>query len=138
MAVDSTVQFKRGKKNDLPYGLEGEPLYCTDTNELYVGQGKDLPPKLINANGTGGSGGGTEIDDNSTGLTTTWSASKINQMFEDLKYTPIKINSFRANLSTFVYEVGTVLSNIVFNWSLSRKATDIILTDCNVQPTDDR
>lgn len=81
MAVDSTVQFKRGKKNDLPYGLEGEPLYCTDTNELYVGQGKDLPPKLINANGTGGSGGGTEIDDNSTGLTTTWSASKINQMY---------------------------------------------------------
>lgn len=59
MAVDSTIQFKRGKKNDLPYGLEGEPLYCTDTNELYVGQGKDLPPKLINANGTGGSGGGT-------------------------------------------------------------------------------
>ena len=49
MAVDSTVQFKRGKKNDLPYGLEGEPLYCIDTNELYVGQGKDLPPKLINA-----------------------------------------------------------------------------------------
>lgn len=48
MAVDSTVQFKRGKKNDLPYGLEGEPLYCIDTNELYVGQGKDLPPKLIN------------------------------------------------------------------------------------------
>lgn len=136
MAVDSTVQFKRGKKNDLPYGLEGEPLYCIDTNELYVGQGKDLPPKLINANGAGGSGG-TEIDDNSTGLTTTWSANKINRMFEDLKYTPIKINSFRANLSTFVYEVGTVLSNIVFNWSLSRKATDIILTDCNVQPTDD-
>ena len=136
MAVDSTVQFKRGKKNDLPYGLEGEPLYCTDTNELYIGQGKDLPPKLINANGAGG-GGGTEIDDNSTGLTTTWSASKINQMFEDLKYTPIKINSFRANLSTFVYEVGTVLSSIVFNWSLSRKATNIILTDCNVQPTDD-
>lgn len=137
MAVDSTVQFKRGKKNDLPYGLEGEPLYCIDTNELYVGQGKDLPPKLINANGTGGGSGGTEIDDNSTGITTTWSASKINQMFEDLKYTPIKINSFRANLSTFVYEVGTVLSNIVFNWSLSRKATNIILTDCNVQPTDD-
>lgn len=25
----------------------------------------------------------------------------------------------------------------MFNWSLSRKATDIILTDCNVQPTDD-
>lgn len=61
MTVDSTVQFKRGKKNDLPYGLEGEPLYCTDTNELYVGQGKDLPPKLINANGTGGSGGGTDL-----------------------------------------------------------------------------
>lgn len=61
MAVDSTVQFKRGKKNDLPYGLEGEPLYCTDTNELYIGQGKDLPPKLINANGTGGSGGGTDL-----------------------------------------------------------------------------
>lgn len=54
MAVDSTIQFKRGKKNDLPYGLEGEPLYCTDTNELYIGQGEGHAPKLINANGTGG------------------------------------------------------------------------------------
>lgn len=131
--IKSTMQFKRGKKNDLPYGAEGEPLYCMDTNELYIGQGKTLAPKLI----TGGSGGGTTIDDNSTGLTTTWSANKINRMFEDLKYTPIKINSFKANLSTFVYEVGTVLSSITFNWSLSRKATNIILTDCNVQPTDD-
>lgn len=137
MAVDSTVQFKRGKKNDLPYGLEGEPLYCIDTNELYMGQGKDLPPKLINANGTGGGSGGTEIDDNSTGLTTTWSASKINSMFEDLKYTPIKINSFKANLSKFVYEIGEMISNVTFNWVLSRKATNIILTDCDVQPTDD-
>lgn len=137
MAIDSTVQFKRGKKSELPMGLEGEPLYCTDTNELYIGQGKDLPPKLINANGGTGTGGGTSIDDNSTGITVTWSASKINSMFEDLKYTPIKINSFRANLSKFVYEVGEVLPSITFNWSLSSKATNIVLTDCDVQPTDD-
>lgn len=133
MAVDSTVQFKRGNKRNLPYGLEGEPLYCMDTNELYIGQGKDVPPRLINANGAGGTG----IDDNSVGLDITWSASKINQMFEDLKYTPIKINSFKANLATYVYEVGERISNIPFTWSLSKKATNIILTDCNVQPIDD-
>lgn len=52
--VKSTMQFKRGKKNELPNGLEGEPLYCTDTNELYIGQGEGHAPKLINANGTGG------------------------------------------------------------------------------------
>lgn len=52
MAVDSTIQFKRGKKNELPNGLEGEPLYCTDTNELYIGQGETLAPKLITGGGT--------------------------------------------------------------------------------------
>lgn len=136
MTVNSTVQFKRGTKDKMPYGLEGEPLYCKDTNELYIGQGKDLPPKLINANG-GSGGGGTEIDDNSTKPNVTWSAKKLDDMFTDLKYTPIKINSFRATLPKFVYEIGESLSNIVFTWVLSKKATNIILTGCDVQPTYD-
>lgn len=35
MAVDSTVQFKRGKKNDLPYGLEGD-LYTVQIQMNYM------------------------------------------------------------------------------------------------------
>lgn len=34
-----TIQFKRGLKANLPTGVAGEPLFCTDTKELYIGDG---------------------------------------------------------------------------------------------------
>lgn len=40
--------FRRGNKFNLPnHAPVGEPLYCVDTNELYVGMGDSLPPRLI-------------------------------------------------------------------------------------------
>lgn len=38
--MSDKIKFKRGPKKALPEVAElGEPLYCTDTNELFVGTG---------------------------------------------------------------------------------------------------
>ena len=44
-----SIQFKRARTEDrLPeYALDGEPIYCRETNALYIGQGKDVPIKLL-------------------------------------------------------------------------------------------
>ena len=40
------IKFKRGPKKAMPQEAEiGEPLYCTDTNELYIGTGEGV--KLV-------------------------------------------------------------------------------------------
>lgn len=40
--------FRKGNRLNLPSKAPiGEPLYCVDTNELYVGMGDSLPPKPI-------------------------------------------------------------------------------------------
>ncbi|MFR5469972.1 MAG: hypothetical protein ACLTG7_00460 [Romboutsia sp.] len=143
MVVDSTIQFKRGKKNDLPYGLEGEPLYCTDTNELYVGQGKDLPPKLINANGTGGSGGEVTVDlSNYYKKSETYSKSQIDSQFKDIANNfklvsgdnnTIKLMFGAKELSSITINGGTVeptpntytITNTLSNATNSNTATTI-------------
>jgi hypothetical protein len=50
--VDSvTIKIRRGLKANLPARAEdGELLYCTDTNELYVGKGESAAPVLLNKN----------------------------------------------------------------------------------------
>lgn len=43
-----TIKIKRGLKQDLPNRLAlGEPAFCVDTQEFYVGLGESLPPKAI-------------------------------------------------------------------------------------------
>ncbi|MBR1625514.1 MAG: hypothetical protein IJ681_00050 [Bacteroidales bacterium] len=38
--MSNKIQFKRGLKQNLPYQEDvGTPLWCTDTNELYMGTG---------------------------------------------------------------------------------------------------
>jgi hypothetical protein len=37
MARTKTLQFYRGKKANLPALADGEPGFCTDTKELYIG-----------------------------------------------------------------------------------------------------
>lgn len=38
--MSDKIKFKRGPKAAIPKIADiGEPLYCTDTNELYVGTG---------------------------------------------------------------------------------------------------
>lgn len=42
------IQMRRGLRANLPIEAEvGEPLFCTDTNELYIGMGMGVPPVKI-------------------------------------------------------------------------------------------
>lgn len=46
-----SIRIKRGIKEDLPNRVPlGEPIFCVDTKELYVGMGDTLPPAKINNN----------------------------------------------------------------------------------------
>lgn len=46
--IQCRLFFRKGNKLNLPkHAPIGEPLYCVDTNELYVGMGDSLPPQPI-------------------------------------------------------------------------------------------
>lgn len=45
---DKVIKFKRGLKSNLPqFGIEGQPYFTTDTNELYIGRGEKTPLSKI-------------------------------------------------------------------------------------------
>ena len=52
-----TFTMRHGLYRNLPKGKLGEPLYCTDTHELYIGQGEDKAPIPVVAQG----GSGTDV-----------------------------------------------------------------------------
>ena len=52
-----TFIMRHGLFRNLPKGKLGEPLYCTDTHELYIGQGEDKAPIPVVAQG----GSGTDV-----------------------------------------------------------------------------
>lgn len=67
----STILLKRGLKANLPAEAAlGEPLYCTDTGEIFVGMGAGQSLKST----------GVIIDDVTASLLTTFSSSKINTL----------------------------------------------------------
>lgn len=53
-----TFVMRHGLFRNLPKGKLGEPLYCTDTHELYIGQGEDKAPIPVVAQG----GSGTDVN----------------------------------------------------------------------------
>lgn len=53
-----TFVMRHGLYRNLPKGKLGEPLYCTDTHELYIGQGEDKAPIPVVAQG----GSGTDVN----------------------------------------------------------------------------
>lgn len=48
----------------------------------------------------------------------------LNAIWNRLDYVPITINSLSVNSSTLIYEVGTEISSLVFNWSLNKTPTN--------------
>lgn len=48
----------------------------------------------------------------------------LNAIWNRLDYVPIAINSLSVNPSTLIYEVGTEISSLVFNWSLNKTPTN--------------
>ncbi|MBO6273707.1 hypothetical protein J6O48_13160 [bacterium] len=66
------IQFKRGLKTNLPSSADvGMPLWCTDTQELYIGTGNGVA--LVG----GSSGSSTPVD--------TYTKSEIDSMFSDIE-----------------------------------------------------
>ena len=41
------ITMKHGNKRDIPELLLGEPAFCKDTGELYIGNGEGLPPTRV-------------------------------------------------------------------------------------------
>jgi len=50
--LSTQIRFRRGLVSALPTGADGEPLYATDTNTLYMGNGTATPDRVLMA-GTG-------------------------------------------------------------------------------------
>ena len=48
----------------------------------------------------------------------------LNAIWNRLDYVPIAINSLSVNPSTLIYEVGTEIRSLVFNWSLNKTPTN--------------
>lgn len=70
--MSNKIQFKRGLKQNLPSSADaGMPLWCTDTQELYIGTGNGVA--LVG----GTSDTQTPVD--------TYSKSEIDTMFADIE-----------------------------------------------------
>jgi hypothetical protein len=48
----ATIRIKRGLKNNMPNASVGEPIWTTDTKELYIGDGESNTPIKIIGSGT--------------------------------------------------------------------------------------
>lgn len=131
--MGDTIKFKQGLEADLPSRAEvGEPLWTIDTETLYIGRGDNKRPVPIKGLG-GGGGSDIEIDDDSTtGTNVTWSAKKLQSMYNELTYTPIKITAFTSNVTKTVYEIGDTLTGIHFTWKTNKPSSSTYLTDCTV------
>ena len=67
------LQFKRGLKSNLPSSADvGMPLWCTDTQELYIGTGTGVAK-------VGG------LENNESSNVDTYSKSEIDSMFADIE-----------------------------------------------------
>lgn len=46
--TDWDIRLKKGQKSNLPIRADlAEPLYTTDTGELFIGRGENLPPRKV-------------------------------------------------------------------------------------------
>jgi Major tropism determinant N-terminal domain len=49
--TNTTIQFRRGNKADLPTeAMDGEPLFCLDSQEIYFGMGPGQPLAVVRRN----------------------------------------------------------------------------------------
>ena len=60
----------------------------------------------------------------------------LDNLFSKVYYTKIAISSFSTTPSVLEYEMGSTVSEVVFNWSLNKNPVSQSLTDCSVELTD--
>lgn len=85
----SRIQLRQGLKSELPKGLLGEPLFCTDTNELYIGKGENNDSEKI---------GVATLDELTDVLIDSPSSGQVLE-FDGSKWTPKSLNAINGNLS---------------------------------------
>lgn len=111
-------------------------LVDTDLNgKVSTAQGVVNEGKILQVNGEGnlalvdvGSAVGTDASDvsytNASYPLQDTVEKALNAIWNRLDYVPITINSLSVNPSTLIYEVGTEISSLVFNWSLNKTPTN--------------
>ena len=111
-------------------------LVDTDLNgKVSTAQGVANEGKILQVNGEGnlalvdvGSAVGTNASDvsytNASYPLQDTVEKALNAIWNRLDYVPIAINSLSVNPSTLIYEVGTEISSLVFNWSLNKTPTN--------------
>ena len=107
-------------------------LVDTDLNgKVSTAQGVANEGKILQVNGEGnlalvdvGSAVGTDASDvsyeNASYPLQDTVEKALNAIWNRLDYVPIAINSLSVNPSTLIYEVGTEIRSLVFNWSLNK------------------
>lgn len=96
------LQFKRGLKANLPSSAAvGTPLWCTDTNELYIGTGSSVEKVGSSSGSSGGSSSSTAI---------TYDATNHTLIFEENNYSAdtynkTEIDSILGNIETLLQEI---------------------------------
>ena len=111
-------------------------LVDTDLNgKVSTAQGVVNEGKILQVNGEGnlalvdvGSAVGTDASDvsytNASYPLQDTVEKALNAIWNRLDYVPITINSLSVNPSTLIYEVGTEIRSLVFNWSLNKTPTN--------------
>ena len=87
------ITLKHGNKEDLPELCLGEPAYCKDTGDLYIGNEKGMPPTRI----------GSITEEQLKAF-----EERINEALELAKKTS---SIFRADILQGVEKVGTITIN---------------------------
>ena len=111
-------------------------LVDTELNgKVSTAQGVVNEGKILQVNGEGnlalvdvGSAVGTNASDVSYENASYPSLSNVSlaltSILNQINYIPIAINSLSVNPSTLIYEIGTEISSLVFNWSLNKNPTN--------------
>lgn len=94
-----SIRVKRGIKKDLPTRLpSGEPAFCVDTNELYIGMGDNEEPSLVGTNFSNSTIIINDVEQN------------VEELFRDLvsKVTTLetKVTTLETNLNSFINSKG--------------------------------
>ena len=128
--VDKTKVPNLGAMDEL------KTLVDTDLNgKVSTAQGVANEGKILQVNAEGnlalvdvGSAVGTDASDvsytNASYPLQDTVEKALNAIWNRLDYVPIAINSLSVNPSTLIYEVGTEISSLVFNWSLNKTPTN--------------
>jgi len=123
----STLYTEFAKKVDIAQGVanEGKVLQVNSSGNL----------ALVDVSAMGGDASGVSYT-NAEHSDLDNVKKALDNLFSKVYYTKIAISSFSTTPSVLEYEMGSTVSEVVFNWSLNKNPVSQSLTDCSVELTD--